>query len=143
MQAAREREGRLLRREQVGERRHDAERHGEVALDPRRVDRHRLERALPAHAAGGRRVEGALDPLELGTRGVHLDDVRLQVGGRPRVERANPFGEAEAERELLVVAGSPHRHRDGRAVDADLERLLDGEAIRVDRAARQPPHRHA
>ena len=60
-----------------------------------------------------------------------------------RAAAADPLGEAEAERKLLVVAGRPHRHRDGRAVDADLERLLDGEAIHVDRAVRQPPHRHA
>ena len=35
----------------------------------------------------------------------------------------------EAERQLLVVAGSPHRHRERPAIDADLERLLDGDLI--------------
>ena len=35
----------------------------------------------------------------------------------------------EAERQLLVVAGRPHRHRERRAVDADLERLLDGDLV--------------
>ena len=35
----------------------------------------------------------------------------------------------EAERELLVVAGRAHRDRQRRAVDADLQRLLDGHLV--------------
>jgi hypothetical protein len=35
----------------------------------------------------------------------------------------------EPERELLVVAGRAHRHSQRLAVDADLERLLDGDEI--------------
>src|SRR5262249_8096900 len=35
----------------------------------------------------------------------------------------------EAERELLVLAGRAHRHRDHLPVDADLQRLLDGDLV--------------
>ena len=48
-----------------------------------------------------------------------------------------PFGEREAESELLVVAGRPHGHRDRPAADPDLERLLDGDDVAGD-AARNP-----
>ena len=48
-----------------------------------------------------------------------------------------PFGEEKSGRELEVVAGCPHRHRDRRdallravgPLDPDLEWLLDGEQI--------------
>ncbi len=43
--------------------------------------------------------------------------------------RPQPFGEAEAESQLLVVARCAHRHRDGPAADADLERLLDRDLV--------------
>ena len=49
--------------------------------------------------------------------------------------RPQPFGEAEAERELLVVARRAHRHRDGPAADADLERLLDRDLVALAQAA--------
>ena len=42
----------------------------------------------------------------------------------------------EAERQFLVVAGGPHRHRQRPAVDPDLERFLDrhlvGDAVVID-----------
>ena len=37
----------------------------------------------------------------------------------------HPFGEKESDRELVVMARGPHRHRDARAIDADRERLLE------------------
>ena len=49
--------------------------------------------------------------------------------GRTRALRPQSFREREAERQLLVVPGRPHRHRHGRAADPDLERLLDGDHI--------------
>ena len=53
--------------------------------------------------------------------------------GRGRVDQ--PFAVQEPERELLVVAGRAHRHRERRAVDADLERLLDRDLVLDPRAA--------
>ena len=109
--------------------RDDRRRDVQVAVDARCLDSDRFEGALPAHAARGRRIEVAL--YALGRRIVrrHLDGVRREVGGQRSPARRETFRETEAERELLVVAGSAHRHRDGLAVDADLERLLDGDRV--------------
>ena len=63
---------------------------------------------------------------------------RSAVGCAP--SGRDPFGEQESERELLVVARRPHRHGHRRAVDADLERLLDRELVRPRLALRQPHH---
>ena len=52
--------------------------------------------------------------------------------------RVQPFGDAEAERELLVVPRRPHRHRDRVAADADLERLLDRDLIALASPLGQP-----
>ena len=97
-------------------------------LDARRLDRDRLERALAADAARRRGVEAALEPRRIEAGRVHLDGVRGEVVGEARARRPQPLGEAEAERELLVVPGRPHRDRDGPSADPDLERLLDGDA---------------
>ena len=43
------------------------------------------------------------------------------------------FGEAEAERELLVVPRRPHRHGDRPPADPDLERLLDRDQVALAR----------
>ena len=50
---------------------------------------------------------------------------------RPGLARPvdQPLAVEEAERQLLVVAGRAHRHRQRRAVDADLERLLDRDLV--------------
>ncbi len=40
-----------------------------------------------------------------------------------------PLAVEEPERELLVVAGRAHRDRQRDAVDADLQRLLDGNLV--------------
>ena len=68
---------------------------------------------------------------------VHLDDVGLELGGRPR--RAGgvdqPLAVQEPERELLVGARGAHRDRERGAVDADLERLLDRDLVLDPRAA--------
>ena len=50
------------------------------------------------------------------------------------------LGQAEAERELLVVPGSPHRDGDRLAADPDLERLLDGDDVLLLDSPRQPAH---
>ena len=97
----------------------------------RRVDRDLLQRALAAHAARGRRVEGA---------GARVARQRPRRPRRcwPRSRRSGPprcaagdqaLAVEEAERELLVVAGRAHRDRERRAVDADLQRLLDGDLV--------------
>ena len=52
--------------------------------------------------------------------------------------RLQSLGEAEAERELLVVARGPHRDGDRLAADPDLERLLDGDLVALGRAGREP-----
>ena len=106
-----------------------AARDAQVALDARRLDRDRLERALAADAARRRRVEAALQRCRGRAGRVDLDRVRGEIVGKPRAARPQALREAEAERELLVVAGRPHRHRDGRAADPDLERLLDRDDV--------------
>ncbi len=58
-----------------------------------------------------------------------LDGVRREVVGHSRGHGLEPFGDAEPERELLVVARRPHRHGDGLAADPDLERLLDRDDV--------------
>ena len=75
---------------------------------------------------------------------MHGDDVVLLLGGllelavADRVDlvprRQQALGEQEAGRELPVVAGRAHRHRDARRLlagpaDADLERLLGREPV--------------
>jgi hypothetical protein len=52
---------------------------------------------------------------------------RSSGSARPR---GAALREAEAERELLVVARRAHRHRDRLAADPDLERLLHRDASR-------------
>jgi hypothetical protein len=63
------------RREQVAGQR-------QLALDARRLDRDRLERALAADAAGRGRVEAALEPLQVERGCLDLDRVGRQVGRR-------------------------------------------------------------
>ena len=94
------------------------------------MDRDLLERALAAHAARGGRVEAALSGVA-GQRAGDLDDVVREVLGRPRLARAvdQALAVQEAERELLVVAGRPHRHDQRHAVDPDLERLFDRDIV--------------
>ena len=94
------------------------------------MDRHLLERALAAHAARGRRVERARAGL-VQQRAGDLDRVARELGGRPGGARAvdQPLAVQEPERELLVVARRAHRDRERRAVDADLERLLDRDLV--------------
>src|SRR5918993_9525 len=87
VQPARGLERRLRRTEPVRQRRHENRRDAQVALDPRRLHGHGLERALPADAAGGRGVEAALQRAEVGVRRLDLDRVRSQVvrdAGRQR-----------------------------------------------------------
>ena len=129
MEPARERERRLGAAEPLGQVQDDGERDAEPALDPRRVHGHRLERALAADPARGRGVERPLDAVELRPGRGHLDDVPGEIVGRPGRRGREPLRDAEAERELLVVAGRPHRHRHRAPVDADLERLLDRQPV--------------
>src|SRR5947199_320386 len=49
-------------------------------------------------------------------------------GKRPAMSCA-PLAREEADRQLLVLARRAHRHRERRAVDADLERLLDRQLV--------------
>ena len=51
-----------------------------------------------------------------------------------------PLAVEEAERELLVVAGRAHRDGQRGAVDADLERLLDGDLVALAVAAHDGGH---
>ena len=88
VQPAGQGEGRLRLAQATGQRRDDVERTLSVALDPRRLDGDRLERALPADAARGRGVERPLDALEVGVGRVDLDDVRGEVVRQPRGGRA-------------------------------------------------------
>ena len=68
----------------------------------------------------------------------HVDDVlaRLLVGTQAVVDtgdvvasREDALGQQEAGRQLEVVSRRPHRHADGDAADANLERLLDRDGV--------------
>ena len=90
-----------------------------------------LERALAADAARGGRVEAPRAGVAQQRPG-DLDDVAGEVrrsARRARGASISPSPMQEAERELLVVAGRAHRDRERLAVDADLERLLDGDLV--------------
>ena len=41
----------------------------------------------------------------------------------------DPLGHQEAGDQVAIVAGRPHEHRERLAVDADLQRLLDGRGV--------------
>jgi len=100
-----------------------------------------IERGLATHAAARRRVDVPLEAREVdGDVRRELDDndvagagdlVRLAGPDADDVlaRGHDPLGEQEAERKLLVVARRPHGHRERPAVDADLQRLLDGDGI--------------
>jgi len=94
------------------------------------VDRDLLESALAADPARGRRVEGPRARLARERSG-DLHGVAREVGRRPGRARPvdEPLAVQEPERELLVVPGRAHGDREGAAVDADLERLLDGDLV--------------
>ena len=129
MQSAGHRERGLGLSKPVGERRDERERHAKLRLDTRRVDGDRLQRALAADAARRRRVEAPLEPRRIELRSVDVDRVRGKVVRKVRRVRPQALGQAEAECELLVVARRAHRHRDGTAADADLERFLDRDPV--------------
>ena len=50
-----------------------------------------------------------------------------EADGAGGVDKALPV--EEPERQLLVVAGRPHRHAQRLAADPDLQRLLDGDRV--------------
>ena len=100
------------------------------ALHRRRVHRDLLERPLAAHTARRGGVEAPL-PGIAEQRALYLDHVRREIVAQPgSVRRADQsLPDQEPDRELLVVAGGSHRHRERLPVDADLERLLDGQLV--------------
>ena len=88
------------------------------ALDARRLDGDRLEGALAADAARRRRVEAAAASRPGRSPGASTSTVfAARSSGSRAPVRAQALREREAERELLVVAGRPHRHGDRRAAD--------------------------
>ncbi len=121
------------------------------------VRRVEAEIRTPAHAArrGGRDL-----PARVALRGHHRRPTGGEhdvdhVGGRIEVHaddvgerRHEAFGEEEAGGELAVGAGRPHRHAERLAVQADLERGLDGHVVArglagpavADAHHRDPPH---
>ena len=68
-------------------------------------------------------------PAQIGVGSLELDRVRGEIVRDAGRDRAQPLGDREPERELLVVPGRPHRHRDRLAADPELERLLDGDDV--------------
>ena len=133
-------EGRLPLPEPVRERRDERGRDTEIAHDRRRLDGDGLEGAFAANPAGRGRVEETLERAAVEFVGIDLDRVRGEVVREASRPGGDALGEAKAERKLLVVTWSPHRHRDRATVDADLERFLDGEPI-DDRVTVRPAHR--
>ena len=57
--------------------------------------------------------------------GMRRIDAGLDARNVPRTAH-DPLGHQEAGRQVTIVAGRPHEHRERLAVDADLQRLLDG-----------------
>ena len=80
--------------------------------------------------------------VDVGAGRLDLDRVRGEIVGHARRERPQPLGEAEPDRQLLVVAWRPHRHGHGNAADPDLQRLLDRDEV-ARLTARHPCHPHA
>ena len=121
-------EGRLA--QTVGQRGEQRSLHRRAGGQLRCVDGDLLQRALAAHPARRRRVE-APGAGVAPQRPAHVDDVGGEVAGRAGLARRvdQPLAVEEAERELLVVAGRAHRDGQGGAVDADLQRLLDGDLV--------------
>jgi hypothetical protein len=140
VQAAGLGESSLVFPQPFGEPREQARSDPEVARRERSRDCDGLERALAADAAGRRGVEVPFEPRGLERPDLDLDGVRRQICRRRCPERLDPFGNEKPERELLVVPWRPHRHRNRRAVDADLERLLDGDRIALAARLREPHH---
>jgi hypothetical protein len=102
-----------------------------VALGQRGAQhRHLLERSLPAYAARGGGVEAARSRIAEQWAG-DLDDVGGEVRGRSGVTRSvdETLAMKKTQGQLLVVPGCPHRHRQWRAIDADLQRRLDGHIV--------------
>ncbi len=128
VQAARALEAGL--HEPVGQRGEQVARDLGAGRGRRGVDGDLLERALAAHPARRRRVEGPRARLAHERAG-HLDGVAREVGGRlgpaRTVDQALP--EEEAQGELLVVPWRPHRDGQRPPVDADLERLLARDGV--------------
>ena len=115
----------------------------QAALDARRVDPNRLDGALAADSARRRCIEVSADALRVESSGLHVDRVGREIVGNAGGDRLEPFGQAEPEGELLVVAGGSHRDGDGLTADPDLERLLDGENLVTFDTRRQPQGPHA
>ena len=96
----------------------------------RRVNGHLLRRPLAAHAGTTRWVDAPLAGVarEGPRTSIVLAAKSFRQADAPRpVDQ--PFSIQEPEGEFLVVPRRAHRHRQRPAVDADLERLLDGDFV--------------
>jgi 2,5-diamino-6-(ribosylamino)-4(3H)-pyrimidinone 5'-phosphate reductase len=112
-----------------------------------------IDAGLAAHPAARAREQGTIGFRSPACRDAfrehHVHGVPLRVGGIVDVaQRAeivgpvdDPLGVEEARDEIEIVARRPHRHGDGRALDPDLERLLDRHDVPVANGAlgRDPP----
>ncbi len=106
MQAARGREGRLRLPQPVGQLCDELGRDDEAALDPRRLDGDRLERALAADPAGGRRVEVPREALE-----VEIPSTSTSTVFAPVRQGATPDTARYAFRNRRTRAPVPRRGR--------------------------------
>src|SRR5205085_5376438 len=98
---------------------HDLSRDGRLVGRRRCFLTHELERPLPTYAARRREVEAALVLwVASETRlHAHVDSVRGKVASRTNLDDVfgsadQPFAGEEAGRQLLVLAGRAHRHRE-------------------------------
>ena len=130
MQAAGALEARL--REPVGER--GEQRAGDARPGGQRaaLDGDLLERALAADAARRASCRSAARARVARAAAASTSTMlaaRSAVGPAARGASISPSPSRKPSGELLVVAGRPHRHRQRLAVDADLQRLLDGDGV--------------
>ena len=141
VEAARRGERGLRLAKAVGKRRDERRGNRQRALDRRRLDGDRLERALAADAARGGRVERPRSrPGSNPARRARSCSPRDRPGRAPRAGAGPPRARtrARAPRRGPESASSPRPA----PADPELERLLDGEAVVDLVPARQPEHAH-
>src|SRR5690242_5350133 len=135
----------LLLARLAGRGQHDPALDGRRLAHRRRLLAHKLERALATDSARGGEIEAAL-VLRVAAQavaGAYVDRVRREVARGPDLDDVlrsadQSLAGEEAHRQVLVLPRRAHGHRQRLAVDADLERLLDGQLVARALAAARP-----
>ncbi len=138
VQATRAVEDRLARPQSLWQARHDGGGYGPVCRDGGRIGLQGVDGLAAADAAGRRGRDlapfGESRAESIDRRSLERDvDGGLVVGLSHRGDLVGAahdlFGQEEPRREIAVVAGGPHRDREGLPVEANLEGRLGGGAV--------------